>query len=277
MNGNTNQNDPTIYYYDADYPSPHSSIYPENFDEITNYQGLAHDIARYKEIAETQGKAVLEVCCGSGRVAIPLAKSGFAVTAVDISEGLLDQFKKKLSCESAEVRTKVKLVHQDATTLNLETKNFDSVIVAFNSLLCIPDFEGQCKTLSAIANHLSPKGKLMLDIVNPLLLKFDGDATPKAFYTRRNPHNGNTFTRFSMRGAFDENHRQKLYGWYDEILPDGAVARQHYSMYWRPIFRFEIELMLSQAGLKIALLEGGHNKETFTAQSPHMFIQAIKV
>jgi hypothetical protein len=67
-----------------------------------------------------------------------------------------------------------------------------------------------------------------------------------------------------------------LYGWYDEIEQDGTLKRKHYSLHWRPIFRFEIELMLRVAGFRIEKLEGGHLKETFTAQSPRMFIHARK-
>jgi SAM-dependent methyltransferase len=276
MNGNSTALHPSVHYYDGDYPSPESTAYPENFDEITAAQGLAHDIARYKEIAAATGGPVLELCCGTGRVAIPLAKAGFNVTAVDISEGLISAFRKKLSLEPAKVRKNMKIIQQDITRLSLERRDFKTIIIAFNSLLCVPEFKGQCAALEAIAKHLSPEGRLVLDIVNPLVLKFDADSVPKAFFTRKNPHTGNTYTRFAMRGAFDADHRQRLHGWYDEITPDGTVKRRHYSVYWRPIFRFEIELMLKQAGLRIETLEGGHLKEPYTAQSAHLFIQAVK-
>ncbi|HSE40124.1 MAG TPA: hypothetical protein VLH08_05110, partial [Acidobacteriota bacterium] len=96
-------------------------------------------------------------------------------------------------------------------------------------------------------------------------------------FTRKNRITGNTYTRFAMMGAFDADQKQRLYGWYDEIFPDGTVKRQHYSLFWRPIFRFEIELMLRDAGFELISIEGGHRKEPFTAQSPRMFIVAGKI
>ena len=102
------------------------------------------------------------------------------------------------------------------------------------------------------------------------------DATPKPFFTRKNRISGNTYTRFAMMGPFDSNHKQQLYGWYDEILPDGSVKRLQYSLYWRPIFRFEIELMLREAGMRLLQIEGGHRKEPYTLQSPRMFLIAEK-
>jgi hypothetical protein len=77
-------------------------------------------------------------------------------------------------------------------------------------------------------------------------------------------------------GPFDSDHRQELYGWYDEILSDGSVKRVSYSLFWRPIFRFEIELMLREAGFNLLQIEGGHRKEPYTAQSPRMFLIAEK-
>jgi SAM-dependent methyltransferase len=85
MNANISDADSSIHYYDSDYPSQGLGPYPENFDEITKFQGLAFDVARYKELAQAYGDPVLELCCGTGRVAIPLAQSGFRVVAVVFS------------------------------------------------------------------------------------------------------------------------------------------------------------------------------------------------
>ncbi|MEA2600169.1 MAG: hypothetical protein QOF89_1161 [Acidobacteriota bacterium] len=64
---------------------------------------------------------------------------------------------------------------------------------------------------------------------------------------------------------------QELFGWYDEIGADGLVRRAPYSARWRPIFRYELELMLERAGLEV---EGGHRHEPFTAWSQKMFVVA---
>ena len=98
MNHGLPDTDVTIEYYDSDYPSKTLSRFPENFDQTTDFQGLRYDVDRYLEIAATTGKNIniLEVCCGTGRVAIPLAKHGHRVTAVDLSAGMLEAFAAKL-------------------------------------------------------------------------------------------------------------------------------------------------------------------------------------
>ncbi len=276
MNVNISDADSSIHYYDSDYPSQELGPYPENFDEITKFQGLAFDVARYKELAQTYGDPILELCCGTGRVAIPLAQSGFRVVAVDASSGMLKQFRAKLEREGSDISARLQLVEQDITELSLSERSFPLAVLAFNSLLCVTDFEGQCRALQAVAEHLTLGGILVLDVINPLSLNPQGEPLPAPFFTRRSATSGAVYTRFAMMGAFDENQRQRLHGWYDEVDAEGIVRRQFYSLYWRPVFRFELELMLKKAGFTIISLEGGHQKEPYTAQSPRMFIQARK-
>jgi ubiquinone/menaquinone biosynthesis C-methylase UbiE len=274
MNSGLESSHVSIQYYDGDYPSKDHSPFPENFDQTTVLQGLSHDVQRYTELAREIGGPILELCCGTGRVAIPLAKDGFDVTGVDICAGMLEQLRKNLQRLDPVVSAKVTSVEQDITQLSLKNRNYRLAIIAFNSLLCVTNFNDQLKTLTSISRHLSDEGILILDIVNPLKLKIEGDPVPRAFFTRKNTNTGNTYTRFAMSDAFDENHRQRLHGWYDEIDSEGSVTRRHYSLYWRPIFRFEIEMMLEKAGFRVEKLEGGHLGESYSAQSPRMLIQA---
>jgi ubiquinone/menaquinone biosynthesis C-methylase UbiE len=266
----------SLHYYDGDYPSKGDPRCPENFDATTAHQGVAHDVDRYLEIARDTGGPILELCCGTGRVAIPLAAAGHSVTGVDISAELLRQLRAKLERVPPEQAARLTALEADVTELDLAERRFRLAIVAFNSLLCIPSFEQQRRVLRRIHHHLDRGGSLVLDLVNPLALDLRGDSTPKAFFTRTNPHTGNTYTRFAMRDALDEAHCQRLHGWYDEVGPSGTITRRFYSLSWRPIFRYELELMLAEAGFTIERIEGGHQHEPFGVMSPHLFVQARK-
>jgi SAM-dependent methyltransferase len=48
-------------------------------------------VAFYAALAQETGGPVLEIACGTGRVAIPIARRGFAVTGLDVVPGMLER------------------------------------------------------------------------------------------------------------------------------------------------------------------------------------------
>jgi SAM-dependent methyltransferase len=268
---------PSILYYDSDYPSKEFSVYPENFDSLVKQQGIADDVDRYKQLIKQYGTNVIEFGCGTGRVSIPLVMDGNHATAVDVSAALLKRFKNKVAQISGFPSENLTIIKQDVTKLSLPKTNYDVVVCAFNSLLCIPDFDLQQQTLFRAAEHLRPNGLLALDIWNPLVQNLHGDKVPEYYFTRRRTDNGNPYTRYAATGPMDIDQVQHVFGWYDETLSNGTTERTSYSLEWRIIFRYEIELMLEKAGFKISEIFGGNNREPLTRDSLKMFIEAVKI
>ncbi len=276
MNSTLPDTDASILYNDSDYPSGDHARFPENFDAVTELQGIAFDVDRYLEIAKGLDGSILEVGCGSGRIAIPLARAGHEVCAVDVSGGMLDRFRTKLQREPEDLRQRIRIEQADARMLSLAVRNFRLALLPFNTLSCIPEFEGQRAVLRSIAEHLGEEGRLVIDLINPFSINAAGDPVPKPFFTRRNEWTGQTYTRFAMMGPMDEHQRQELRGWYDEVGEGNVVARRYYSIVWRPIYRFEMELMLETAGLQLETVEGGHRGEPYDPHSSKMFVFARK-
>jgi SAM-dependent methyltransferase len=268
---------PSIVYYDSDYPSRHFSAYPENFDNTVLQQGIADDVDKYKSLTSTHGEKIVEFCCGTGRVSIPLAIDGCHVTAIDVSAALLKRFKNKISSMADFPAGNLNIIKQDVTALSLVEKQYDMVICAFNSLLCIPDFELQQQALMQAAAHLRPHGLLALDIWNPLAINLLGDQIPESYFSRRRCDNGNHYTRYAATGPMDINQVQQVYGWYDETQADGRIVRIPYTLEWRVIFRYELELMLEKAGFKISNIYGGNRNEPLERNSLKMFVEAVKI
>jgi ubiquinone/menaquinone biosynthesis C-methylase UbiE len=265
---------PSFIYYDSDYPSKNFSTFPENFDSVVREQGIEDDVDKYQELCRKYGETVLELCCGTGRVAIPLAMDGCHVTAVDISPSLLNQLKNKIRGIDSFPKDNLTILRQDVSHLALPAYKFDVVICAFNSLLCIPDFEMQQKTLFNAARLLKPGGVVALDIWNPLATNLLGDEIPEFYFTRIRVDNGNTYSRYSATGPMDISQVQPLYGWYDETDAKGITMRTPYHLEWRLIFLSELGLMLEKAGLKIDKVTGGNNGEPLLRSSIKMFVEA---
>ena len=68
--------------------------------------------------------SVLDAPCGGGRVGLWLAHRGYAVTAADLSEGMLDITRQKVAAESLNVTVE----KQDVESLNYDSKSFDAVV-----------------------------------------------------------------------------------------------------------------------------------------------------
>ena len=74
----------------------------------------------------SEPKNILEACCGTGRIFIPLAKAGHNMTGFDASYGMLGRL-----FDKARGLTNIKYYYADALRHEWE-KGFDVVLVAFN-------------------------------------------------------------------------------------------------------------------------------------------------
>src|ERR687894_826471 len=77
-------------------------------------------VAFYSALAWEAGGPVLEIACGTGRVAIPIARQGFAVTGLDVVPPMLDRARFKAEAAGLSVRW----VEDDARTFDLDSERF---------------------------------------------------------------------------------------------------------------------------------------------------------
>ncbi|OYU83705.1 MAG: SAM-dependent methyltransferase [Flavobacterium sp. BFFFF2] len=129
------------------------------------YDGLntfLSDLAFYEKWLPTDKKGhILELCCGSGRLTIPLAKAHH-MCGVDNAVSMLAQAKRKAS--QAEVT--IDFVEADIRTLNLPQK-FDVIIIPFNSIHHLYTNQDLFDTLTVVKKHLKDGGLFLFDCYNP--------------------------------------------------------------------------------------------------------------
>lgn len=80
-----------------------------------------------------EGMRVLEIGCGTGLLAMALAKNGAHVTALDFSQGMLDRFSERLTPDLSD---RISILSEDWHTLDIQkkgwAKQFD-LVIAFMS------------------------------------------------------------------------------------------------------------------------------------------------
>lgn len=130
------------------------------------YDGLntfLSDLQFYKKWLPTNKDArILELCCGTGRLTIPIAKDGYNISGVDYTASMLKRAKEKAS----QAGLKINFIEADIRTLNLQEK-FDLIFLPFNSIHHLYKNEDLFEVLKVVRNHLKEKGLFLLDCFNP--------------------------------------------------------------------------------------------------------------
>ena len=136
------------------------------YDLILGMQdpAAAADIDFYKKIIQPKSR-VLEVGCGTGRVAIELSRHGCSVTGIDLSESMLAEFDKKLRA-FPEMQRQITLHQVDMTAFDLDAI-FDWVIFPFRVFQALIDDGQRRACLLATCRDMGEKSRAVISMFNP--------------------------------------------------------------------------------------------------------------
>ncbi|MEQ8237897.1 MAG: class I SAM-dependent methyltransferase [Cyclobacteriaceae bacterium] len=130
------------------------------------YDGLntnLADLSFYKQWMPQKKEArILELCCGTGRLTLPIAKEGYQIHGVDNSPSMLQQAKEKASKEGLVID----FIEADIRTLELPEK-YDLIFIPFNSIHHLYKNEDLFKVFKVVKNHLNAGGLFLMDCYNP--------------------------------------------------------------------------------------------------------------
>jgi SAM-dependent methyltransferase len=118
----------------------------------------AADLPLWRELAAAEGGPVLDIGAGTGRVALDLARAGFAVVALDREPELLAALEERAG--GLDVRTVV----ADAASFALGAA-FPLIIVPMQTIQLLPERAG---FFAAAAAHLAPGGLLAIAITEAI-------------------------------------------------------------------------------------------------------------
>jgi ubiquinone/menaquinone biosynthesis C-methylase UbiE len=121
------------------------------------------DLQFYKRwLPKNKNARILELCCGTGRLTLPIAKDGYDITGVDFTSSMLEQAKTKASEEGLDIT----FIEADIRTLDLSEK-FDLIFIPFNSSHHLYKNDDVFKAFNAVKNHLKEGGLFLFDCFNP--------------------------------------------------------------------------------------------------------------
>lgn len=249
-----------------------------SYDPIARFYDIEHDaliedLLMYESLARRCGSPVLELGCGTGRLALHLARAGFEVTGLDISPTMLALAQKKLARAGLR-QQQVHLLQADLRDFALG-QPFTLATLAINTFMHFCTIADQVRVLTNVRRHLEPGGWLVIDLPRAdrsLLLDAGEHFTVNQLLT--DPDTGRPILKLAAATVDLSTQTQLLTLVYDETDQEDAVRRTVASFKVHYFFRYEIELLLDKAGFVVEALYGSYGFDPYEDDSERMVFVA---
>ncbi|UCH34927.1 MAG: class I SAM-dependent methyltransferase [Armatimonadota bacterium] len=258
--------------------NPDSNLYrdawiSETYDYHYATRGIGDDVALWLALAAQTGGPVLELACGTGRVVLPLARAGYEITGLDLSPHQLAVARRKLAQEPGEVQARVRLVEGDMSGFDLGA-TYGLIIIPFRSFQALLERSQQRGCLESCARHLSPGGRLAIDVFNPRMSRLAAIGPVEESEATYTGPDGSDIRETGKTEYDTANQRLVWRPRYECTAPNGEVMVREYALELRYFFRFEMEWMLDAGGFEVEALYGDFDRSALTAESPEMIFVA---
>jgi SAM-dependent methyltransferase len=216
--------------YDAStYGDRFADVYDDWYGDLTDTDACVAAVATLAG----PGGAVLELGVGTGRLAIPLAAAGAAVTGLDSSAAMLE----RLAAKPGGVE--VAGVLGDMTDPDLEPASFDVVLVAYNTLFNLVDDGAQARCLASAARLLRPGGSVLVEAFVPEPGRVVDAVAPRTI----------SADRVVLSVSRSDPDRQEALGQYVDITESGIRLRPWHIRWSTPE---QLDVVAAEAGLVLA-------------------------
>ena len=168
--------------------------YAEGYDREVFTRGTSGEVDFIEaELGGDKAKRILDIGCGTGRHAIELAKRGYDVTGLDLSETLLNRAGQKAIAANVHVD----FVRADARNFHFDGKFDLAIMICEGAFPLMETDEMNFLILENAARALKPGGKLILTTLNALFPLFH---SVKDFLSSAGQKNeSNTFDLMTFR------------------------------------------------------------------------------
>ena len=225
--------------------------------------GYVEDRPLTEQWARSMGGPLLDLACGTGRLALRMAALGYQVTGVDITPEMIARARQK----AAQQAVSIDWVVADARTFHLQ-KQFPFIYMLENVFQFFLTREDQEAMLARVREHLHPEGCFLFETRNP---------SPHNLLEVRHPEPRTyTLPDGGQLVSTEEQH-------YDPMTQIQHYTRHLAFLYktgqrkektlhtaLRYVFPQEMEALLFYNGLQIRTCYGNWQQDPLTAASPAM-------
>ncbi|HYT66971.1 MAG TPA: class I SAM-dependent methyltransferase [Vicinamibacterales bacterium] len=211
------------------------------------------DVRFWQDLAKRQIGTVLELGCGTGRLALPLLKSGARLVGIDRSEAMLGRARMK--ARRAGLIDRARFVRGDIRHLPFRKRpGFGLVMAPYGMLQSLTRERDLSATLTAVAGVLRRDGILGIDLVPDL---------PRwSEYNRRVTLSGSrdARTHLTLRETVRQDRRRGLTMFDQEYVEKrGGARRLHkFALTFRTLSVPQMRRRLEKAGLHVRAVLGDY-------------------
>jgi len=219
--------------------------------DLDNRDILHADIPFYIDYAAKQNGEILELGCGTGRVAIALAKQGFRVTGLDLSEQMLEVFRQKLEAQP-ELKNKISIIHGNMACFSFDHK-FSLIIAPFRAFQALTDDKDIEMSLNCIKNHLTDNGLFIVNVFNPRTVMDESWCYPETVQWERFDENTGNYVVKTHWGDKIDQENQIIYPHFTFTVTDknGTTTRIIEDFKLKYYYKDQIEDVIKKSGLTI--------------------------
>ena len=197
-------------------------------------------------------RRVLELGCGTGRVAIPVAKAGATVIGIDRSASMLARGRMKV--KRARLTRRVQLIRGDIRHLPFPDKSFELVMAPYGILQSLLDEKLLSLTLKDVRRVITRRGIFGLELVADLPAWDEYSNRPSLRGTR----NGKPIALVESVKQDRRNHITR----FEQEFVEGrgrSATRKKFSLAFRTLSVPQMVQRLEKAGFEVAALLGDYH------------------
>ena len=128
----------------------------EFFNPLTN-----QETAWYLKWAKRTGDPILELASGTGRLLLELAKVGYDIDGIDLSETMLGVARDRIAAQPLNVQIRIRLRRMDMSSFALDYE-YGLIVIADNSSRELKETGRQQSCLQCVHRHLRSDGKFLM-------------------------------------------------------------------------------------------------------------------
>jgi ubiquinone/menaquinone biosynthesis C-methylase UbiE len=211
------------------------------------------DIAFWQRIAASVEGPVLELGCGTGRVALPVARQGAHVIGIDRSASMLARALTRV--KRAKLQPRIQLIRGDIRHLPFPDRSFPLVMAPYGILQSLLDEQLLSATLREVRRVLSRDGLFGLELVADLPA-WDEYANRVTLRSTRGPHG----KPIKLIETVKQDRKHHITRFEQQFVEGrGATAtRRKFRLAFRTLTVPQMVQRLETAGMEVSALLGDY-------------------